>query len=297
MRVAITGATGSVGRALSASLLADGHEVHAITRSPKHPGEIGWSVEAGTLDRAALEGVDAVVHLAGETIGQRFTTAAMQRIRDSRVLGTRLIATTLASLDRKPRVLVSASAVGFYGDTGDRVVDEDSPSGTNFIATVAAAWEAETAPAEAAGIRVVRLRSGISLDKQHGLLAEQLLPAKLGLLGPIAGGRQWIPWVDPDDLIAAYRFCLDRDDLRGPVLACAPEPCTQREFVRELGGALGRPELVPTPGFAIRLAFGQMGQELILEGQRCRPKRLIEAGFTWRYPTLSGSLSHVLGTP
>ncbi len=295
MRVAITGSSGLVGRALVASLRGDGHTVHPLVRKAPADGEIGWSVAEGRIDAAALEGVDAVVHLAGETIGQRWTEAAKKRIVDSRVEGTRLLCTALAGLEKKPSVLVASSAVGFYGDTGQRVVDESSEQGTNFLAEVCGAWEAETRAAASAGIRVVNLRSGIALSKESGLLKEQLLPGKFGVLGPVGGGEQWIAWVGLADLVAAYRHAIDDEALHGPVIGCAPEPVQQGAFAKALGRALGRPAFLPTPGFAMTLAMGQMAQELMLEGQRCDPRVLRERGFQWEQPTLDGALRAALG--
>lgn len=293
MRVAISGASGLVGRHLRASLEADGHTVHPLVRREAGPGEIRWSVTEGTIEADKLEGIDAMVHLAGESIGQRWTEAAKRRIRSSRVDGTTLVCEALAGLTDKPDVLVCASAVGFYGDTGQTVADEDSPPGDNFLAEVGKAWEAAAKPAKEAGIRVVHLRSGIALSTEHGLLKEQLLPAKLGALGPVGGGRQWVPWIGLDDLVAAYRFCIDHD-LSGPVIGVSPNPVQQKEFARALGRAVNRPAFVPAPGFALKLAMGQMAQELILEGQRCDPKVLREAGFEWSEPTLDEALANAL---
>lgn len=293
MRVAISGASGLVGRHLRASLEADGHVVLPLVRSEPGDGQIGWSVLERRIEAEKLEGMDAVVHLAGESIGQRWTAAAKERIRSSRVQGTRLVCEALAGLQDKPTVLVSASAVGFYGDTGQTVVDEDSPAGNNFLAEVGKAWEAETKVAADAGIRVVNLRSGIALSTEHGLLKEQLLPAKLGVLGPVGGGKQWLPWIDLEDLVRAYRFCID-SDLSGPVIGVSPHPVQQAEFARALGRVLGRPAFLPAPGFAMKLAMGEMAQELVLEGQRCDPRVLREAGFEWLRPELDAALKHAL---
>lgn len=294
MRVAITGSSGCVGRALRASLEADGHVVHPVVRRSPRDGEIRWDIAAGELDGAALEGVDAVVHLAAESIGQRWTAAARERIVRSRVDGTRLVARTLAGLSDKPAVLVSASAVGIYGDTGDTVVDEHSPAGSNFLADTATAWEAELGPAEDAGIRVVRLRSGIVQSSAEGMLAELLPIARMGLLGPAGSGRQWVAWIALGDLVRAYRTCIEGDFV-GPVIGCAPEPVTQRDYAALLGKALRRPAFIPAPGFAMKLLMGQMAVELVLEGQRCDPRVLRESGFEWEHPTLESCLRAELG--
>jgi hypothetical protein len=254
--------------------------------------EAHWDISAQTIDEAALQDVEAIVHLAGENIGQRWSSAVRRRVLDSRVEGTRLIAETAARLPRRP-VLLCASAVGFYGSRGDGVVDESSPRGTGFLADVVEAWEAAAEPARAAGLRTVHLRQGIVLAKQGGALQRMLLPFKLGGGGRVGSGRQWWSWVSLDDAVAAYLFALEQP-LDGPVNVTAPGAVTNAEFVKALGRALHRPTILPLPGFAVRGAFGQMGEEMLLEGQRVAPAKLEAAGFTFGHPDIDSGLAHAL---
>ena len=237
-----------------------------------------------------------MVHLAGENVaGGRWTKARKARIRDSRVLGTRLLAETLAKLARPPRVLVSASAIGYYGDRGDEMVDETAPPGDGFLADVCKAWEAETKPAEDAAIRVVRVRIGVVLAERGGALEKMLTPFKLGLGGRIGDGQQWMPWVAIDDLVRAIRFALDTGTLTGAVNAVAPRPVRNREFTDTLGQVLGRPTVLPVPPLALKAALGgQMAEEMLLGGARVIPRALDEAGFSFAYPELEGALRHVV---
>lgn len=291
MRVAISGASGLVGRALSLHLLSKGHTVVPLVRRDPQPGQIFWSVDKGEIDAEGLEGIDAVVHLAGESIaGSRWSGEKKRRIKDSRVLGTRLVANALAGLKQKPRVFVSASAIGFYGNGGDQVLTEDSPPGTNFLAEVCSGWEAEAQVAADAGIRVVNFRVGIVLSADGGALKAMLPAFKLGAGGPLGDGQQWISWIAIDDIVAALLHCIEHDELSGPVLAVAPEPVSQADFAKALGRAISRPAFLPAPGFAIRLLMGEMGQELLLEGQRCLPTRLTGTGFTWKYADLDAAM-------
>lgn len=291
MRVAISGASGLVGRALRQRLEAEGHTVLPLVRRTPKAGEVHWSVAKGEIDASALEGVDAVVHLAGEAIaGGRWSDERKRRIRDSRVLGTRLLAGALAGLSQKPRVMISASAVGYYGNGGDRILTEESPSGDNFLAEVCRQWEAETTVARDAGIRVVNFRVGIVLAPDGGALKTMIPPFKMGMGGPLGNGRQWMSWIALGDIVSAMMHCVSHTELSGPVLAVSPEPVTQGAFARSLGRALSRPAFMPAPGFAIRLTMGEMGQQLLLEGQRCVPTRLQESGFTWRYTDLDEAM-------
>ena len=294
MRVAISGASGLVGRALCHSLETDGHTVHRLVRRAPIDHEIGWSVVEQRIDSAALEGVDAVVHLAGESIAQRWTEEAKGRILDSRQQGTHLIASALAGLDSKPSVFVSASAIGVFGNGGDAVLDEQSPAGTGFLAEVATAWEGAATPAAHAGIRLVNLRIGLVMSTEGGALKEMLPAFRWGAGGPLGDGRQWMSWIALVDLVAAIRFAIDRGELSGPVHAVAPTAVTQGQFAKALGRALGRPAFAPAPGFAIRLMFGEMGQRVLLEGQHVLPQVLQRAGFEWRFPELEGCLSDLL---
>jgi len=293
MKLAVTGSSGLIGTALTPALTAAGHElVHLVRRDASAVDEAHWDISAQTIDEAALQDVEAIVHLAGENIGQRWSSAVRRRVLDSRVEGTRLIAETAARLPRRP-VLLCASAVGFYGSRGDGVVDESSPRGTGFLADVVEAWEAAAEPARAAGLRTVHLRQGIVLAKQGGALQRMLLPFKLGGGGRVGSGRQWWSWVSLDDAVAAYLFALEQP-LDGPVNVTAPGAVTNAEFVKALGRALHRPTILPLPGFAVRGAFGQMGEEMLLEGQRVAPAKLEAAGFTFGHPDIDSGLAHAL---
>jgi uncharacterized protein (TIGR01777 family) len=252
-----------------------------------------WDPEGGRVDAAGLEGVDAVVHLAGESVGQRWTEAAKQRIVRSRVKGTRALAGALAGLARKPRVLVCASAVGIYGDRAERV-DEESATGSGFLADVAREWEAAAQPAAAAGIRVVNLRLGIVLSAEGGALARMLPPFRLGVGGRLGSGEQWMSWVSLEDVVGAIRFAMEREEARGPVNVVSPNPVTNAGFTAALGRALGRPTLLPVPGAALRLLFGQMADEALLGGQRVQPSRLLALGYRFRHPELDGALAAAL---
>jgi uncharacterized protein (TIGR01777 family) len=299
LRVAVTGATGLVGSAVVPVLRAAGHRVDRVSRQPPRPGttDIQWDPAGGRLDPRALEGVDAVVHLAGQSIAAgRWTAAAKARIRDSRVGGTRLVAETMARLDRPPRALVSASAVGYYGDRGDEPLTEDSAPGAGFLADVARAWEAAADPARAAGIRVVHPRLGVVLAGQGGALAQMALPFRLGLGGVIGSGRQYWSWIALADAVRVVELALALDSLAGAVNAVAPAPATNREFTRVLGRVLARPTLVPLPAPAVRLLMGEMGQALLLASVRVLPRRLERAGFGFRHPDLEGALRAALAS-
>jgi hypothetical protein len=298
MRVLVSGATGLVGSALVPALTTGGHEVLRLTRTPRAVGDVGWDPAAGTIDRSALDGVDAVVHLAGENVaGARWSAAHRARVRDSRARGTRVLAEAIARLAPPPRVLVSASASGIYGDRGDEVLDETAGPGEGFLAGVGRAWEAASAPAAAAGIRVVHLRMGVVLTPAGGALARLLTPFLAAAGGPLGSGRQWWPWIAIDDLIGAVHHALIRDDLEGPVHAVAPEAVTNAGFSRTLGRVLRRPAVVPVPAFALRALLGPMADEMLLASQRMTPGRLLATGYPFRTPTLEAALRHVLGAP
>lgn len=295
MKVAISGVSGLIGEALRKSFAVDGFEVLALTRHKKLPPlqTITWDIEKGRFDASALEGVDAVVHLAGEPVAQRWTDQTKKAIRESRVKGTRLLVEGLKSLSKRPKVLVSASAVGFYGDGGDRMLDESSPPGTGFLPDVCQEWERATMEALGLGMRAAVVRIGIALSTHGGALGKMLLPFKLGLGGPVGGGKQWMPWIHIDDLVAAFRYVVDKEDIVGAVNATAPNPVTNAEFSRALGRALHRPAVLPAPGFALKLLLGQMS-EIVLEGQRVVPKKLQESGFEFRHPEAEEALRDVL---
>lgn len=293
MKVIVSGASGLIGRFLVQRLEADGIDVvRLVRRPPADPGEIEWDPAVGTIDAAGLEGADTVIHLAGAGIGDRRWTASYKReILESRVLGTNLLASTLASLDQKPSVLVSASAIGWYGDRGDEILDETEPQGVGFLADVTAAWEAAADPAASAGIRVVHPRIGIVLSKDGGALQRLLLPFKLGAGGRTGPGSQWWSWITRSDLARAMFFVAFSSDMAGPVNLTAPNPVTNREFVNTLGSVLRRPTIVPTPAIALKGLLGsELAEALLFQSQRVVPARLTEAGFTFNSPFLEGAL-------
>jgi len=296
LRIAITGASGFVGSELTALLQSGGHEVLPVVRRAPRDQEIFWDPARGEIELERLEGLDAVVHLAGESIaGGRWTPARKAAIRDSRVQGTRLLAESLARLRQPPKVLVSASAIGFYGDRGDEALDEDSAAGAGFLSEVCQAWEAAADPARNAGIRVVHMRTGIVLSPRGGALAQMLLPFRMGVGGVIGSGRQWMSWIGLSDLIAAFYSALFLESLEGPVNATAPHPVTNAEFTRVLGKVLGRPTLIPMAEAAVRLVFGELGDALLLEGARVTPRKLAASGFEFLQGELEGALRYELG--
>ncbi|MDQ3427753.1 MAG: TIGR01777 family oxidoreductase [Gemmatimonadota bacterium] len=298
LHVAVTGASGLLGSSLVPFLSTGGHRVTRLVRGAPREGELRWDPAGGQVDAAELEGVDAVVHLAGENVGARWTRERKRRIRESRADGTRVLAETLARMRRPPRVLVSASAIGVYGDRGSEILTEMSPppgASSDFLVAVGTEWEAATEPARAAGIRVVLLRFGIILTPAGGALGRMLPAFRLGGGGPLGSGDQWMSWIAIDDAAGAVHHALLSDSLEGPVNATAPEPVTNREFAATLGRVLGRPALVPVPGAALRLAFGEMADVALLGSQRVIPRRLVEAGYRHRHPALEGALRFLLG--
>jgi hypothetical protein len=294
LRIAITGASGFVGSAAGQDLARAGPDVVRLVRTAAGaPGTAAWNPATGELD-AALGPVDAVIHLAGENIAAgRWTAARKQAIADSRGPATERLCRHLAALPHRPSTLISASAVGIYGDCGDDELDEDSRPGTGFLADVGRAWEDATRPARDAGIRVVNLRIGMVLDPAGGALGKMLPPFRLGLGGPLGGGRQWVSWITRADLLRVLHFALAHEELRGPVLAVAPEPVTNRDFTRALGQALRRPAVLPAPAFALRLLLGEMADALLLSSQRCLPRRLLQAGFAFEQPALGPALAAI----
>ena len=290
--VAITGATGLIGSALVSRLRGSGMRVRRLVRRarPDVLDDIVWDPMRGMLVPQDLEGADAVIHLAGEPIAHRWTDARKRAIRESRVRGTELIARTIAALDRKPRVLLSGSAVGCYGDRGDEVLDEESAPGTDFLADVAREWEAATVAAVDAGVRVVLLRTGIVLNPNGGALGRLLPPFRLGVGGPIGSGRQWMSWISLDDHLRAMEYAIASAELHGPANLVAPHPVTNAEFATTLGRVLARPAIVPVPSFALELVYGEMARATILAGQRALPKALLRAGFEFAHPTLEQAL-------
>ncbi|HSF17205.1 MAG TPA: TIGR01777 family oxidoreductase [Vicinamibacteria bacterium] len=295
MRVAISGITGLVGNALRESLGAEGVELVALTRRKSLPPlpTVTWDVEKGRFDAGSLEGVDAVVHLAGAPVAQRWTSTTKHAIRDSRVKSTELIVEGLKSLKRRPKVLVSASAVGYYGDGGEKELIETSPAGTGFLSDVCRAWEHAAMEAMGLGIRTVVIRTGIVLSTRGGALKKMLLPFRLGLGGPVGSGKQWMPWIHIDDTVGAIRFLFEKDELMGAVNLMAPNPARNEAFSRSLAGVLRRPAILPAPAFGLKLAFGEMS-EILLEGQRAVPAKLQEAGYPFRFPELKAAIEDVL---
>lgn len=295
MRIAITGAGGLIGGALRAKLVGDGHEVLSIGRHhPERPPDIRWSVPHAQLNPGALEGLDAVVHLAGEPIVGKWTPAKKQAIRDSRVDGTRLLASTLAGLQRKPLVFISASAIGYYGERGDAVLDESSSAGEGFLPEVCAAWEAASRPAASAGIRVVNPRFGVVLSGSGGAL-KQMLPAfRLGLGGPLGNGAHWMSWIGIDDAANAILHLIGEGSVSGPVNLVSPRPVTNRQFTRTLAAVLRRPAVLPLPRFVARLALGELADAALFASQRVEPGRLKQCGYTFAQPDLRGALQAAL---
>jgi uncharacterized protein (TIGR01777 family) len=297
MKILVTGASGLVGSALVPFLESKGHVVLRLVRSGPVPGsaEIRWEPEKGIESPAQLEGLDGVVHLAGENISEgRWSDEKKARIRDSRVKGTRTLSEALAGLTRPPQTLISASAIGFYGTRGDEVLTEQSASGDNFLAEVCREWELATRPAAEKGIRVVTLRFGVILSTEGGALQKMLTPFKLGVGGRVGDGRQYMSWITLDDVVGAIYYALTNETLHGPVNAVAPRAVTNLEFTKTLGHVLSRPTLFPAPKFALRIAFGEMADALLLSSARVEPQRLKESGYSFQYPELEGALRHML---
>ena len=296
MRVVVTGSSGLIGSALVRSLVADGHEVvRLVRREPRAADERRWD-PSGELDPTVMDAADAVVHLAGAGIGDhRWTDDYKQTVLRSRVDGTTTIATSIARATDPPKVLLSGSAVGYYGETGDEAADESAPSGTGFLADVVRQWEAATAPADAAGVRVVHARSGVVLSADGGALGKVLPLFKLGLGGRLGSGRQWMSWIAIADHITALRFLLDRADLSGPVNVTSPEPVRNRDYTKALGRAVHRPALAVVPPAALRVALGEFADEGVLVSQRVIPARLEDAGFVFTYADIDSALSAIIG--
>lgn len=293
--VAITGATGLIGGALAAALRAAGTRVVPVSRR-QLPGGAKWDPETGEIDRARLEGIGAVVHLAGESIAAgRWNARRRQAIRSSRTDGTSLLARTLASLDSPPPVFLSASAVGIYGDRGDTILDEESSPGSGFLADTAVAWENAAAPARERGIRVAHPRFGIVLAREGGVLPRMLLPFRLGLGGKLGTGRQWLSWIAIDDAVRALVLLLSDPTLTGPVNVTAPSPATNAEFAATLARVLRRPAILTVPAPVLRLVLGEMADALLLASQRAVPRRLENAGFEFRHRDLGPALRALLG--
>jgi uncharacterized protein (TIGR01777 family) len=301
MRVLVTGASGFLGSAVCDALLARGDEIVGLTRDPQRARQgnptvtwHAWNPAAERPPASALEGIDGVVNLVGEPIDQRWTEAAKQRIRDSRERSTKNLVDAISATEPRPKTLVSQSAVGYYGDRGEAVVDESTGPGSTFDAEVCVAWETAAREAEKVGVRVVVVRSGLVLDPEHGLLKQLLVPFKLGVGGPLAGGGQYMPWIHLDDEVRLLLWALDTDGASGTYNATAPNPVTNREFSKALGRVLGRPALIPLPKLALKARFGGELGEVAAGGQRTIPRRAMDAGFEFRYPELEPALSDLL---
>jgi uncharacterized protein (TIGR01777 family) len=296
MRVLISGATGLIGETLTPPLEAGDHKIIRLTRSPGVSDDVGWDPSAGEIDASRLEGIDAVVHLAGESIAEgRWTPQKKRRIMESRERGTRLLAGAVADLPEPPRVMVSASAVGYYGDRGNELLREESGPGSDFLAEVCKAWEAAADPARERGIRVVHPRFGLVLTTRGGALGRTLPIFKLGGGGRIGSGRQWWSWITMDDVVGSIIHALSNDSVDGPVNVGSPNPLTNGEYTRVLGRVLSRPTIFPLPAPAARLALGEVADALLLASQRMEPAKLKETGYEFRYPELEGALRHLLG--
>lgn len=297
MKILISGSSGFIGSSLVSFLTERRAQVVRLVRAQPKSGEpaILWNPDKGSIETSRLKGFDAVVHLAGESIIGRWTAGKKAKIRDSRVKGTRLLAEALARLDQKPRVLVCASAIGYYGDRENEPLKEEALPGSGFLAEVCKEWEKATAPAGQEGIRVVNLRIGMVLSPSGGALKMMLLPFKMGLGGVIGSGKQYLSWISLNDLVAVFQHAIGTDTLRGPVNAVALNPVTNREFTKTLGRILNRPTLFPMPAFAARLAFGEMANELFLASARVIPSKLLETGFQFRHLELEGALRELLG--
>jgi len=293
-RIAISGASGLIGSALVASFESHRDEVtRLVRRLPQPSDEIQWD-PMREIPPQILSGFDAVIHLSGENIAGRWTEAKKRRIRDSRIVSTQNLSQALASAEKKPAVFICASAIGYYGNRGDEVLTEDSPSGRGFLAEVSREWESAAKPAADAGIRTVNLRTGIVLSPEGGALKQMLLPFRLGLGGRVGNGRQWWSWIHIDDFVAAVQEIADNLSLNGPVNMTAPHPVTSADFTKTLAKTLRRPAVLPVPAFAAKLVFGEFAEEGLLASARVEPKKLLESGFKFRYSELAGALSELL---
>jgi uncharacterized protein (TIGR01777 family) len=301
MKVLVTGVTGLIGKALCQRLKNEGHTIVGLSRSPEHAKQLAvdemysWDPEAGAPPQVAFQGVEGVVHLAGEPVAEgRWTDEKKRRIRDSRILGTRNLVEGMRAAESKPRVLVCSSAVGIYGDRGDEQLDEHAKLGSGFLEDVCKEWEAEAARAREFGVRVVEMRTGVVLAKESGALAKMLPPFKAGVAGPLGSGRQWFPWIHLDDIVGLYLFALTTPTVNEPFNGTAPEVVTNAEFTKQLAAALHRPAFIPVPAFGLKLLFGEMAV-VLLASQRVLPKAALNAGYKFKYATLAAALQDLVG--
>ena len=301
MRILMSGVTGLIGRTLSQKLKNDGHTIIGLSRSPERSGKSSvdamhkWEPESGLPPAAALEGCEAVIHLAGEPVAEgRWNEEKKRRIRDSRVISTRNLVEAMRTMATKPRVFVAGSAVGIYGDRGDEVLDETAKPGTDFLAKVCIEWEAEASRARELGIRTVAVRTGVVLATESGALKKMLPAFRLGVAGAIGNGQQYFPWIHLDDMVGLFELALKDDSLNGALNGCVPEVVTNREFTKELADALHRVAVLPVPAFALKLLFGEMAT-VLLASQRTVPKAALNAGYKFRYPDLKSALKNLVG--
>lgn len=297
MRILLTGSHGLVGSALTRALIADGHEVRPLVRFATGYGshEIEWNPERYSIAMSRIEGFDALIHLAGESIAEgRWTDEKKKRIRESRVKGTRLLAESITTLKQPPRMFLCASAIGYYGNRADELLTEESAPGDDFLAGVCVEWEEATRAASEKGIRTANMRFGIILDTKGGALAKMLPPFRMGIGGKIGNGKQWMSWIALEDVVHAIQHALANETLIGPINYVAPNPVRNAEFTKALGKVLSRPTIFPIPAFGVRLAFGEMADALLLSSQRVQPTILEASGFQFTYPTLANALTHIL---
>ena len=298
MKILITGSHGLVGKALISELVKDGHEIVSLVRHKSEgASEIEWHPNQRSIDSERVSGFDVVVHLAGESIASgRWTDEKKRKIRESRVDGTTLLSRALAQSSKAPAAFISASAIGYYGNRADELLNEKSAPGNDFLAEVCVAWERATGEAEARGVRTVHTRFGIILDQEGGALAKMLTPFRMGVGGRIGDGKQWMSWIALVDVIKGLKFVIENESIAGPVNFVAPNPVTNGEFTKTLGDALSRPTLFPMPSFAVRLAFGEMADALLLSSAKVEPKRLHESGYRFEFEDLQPALAAILKT-
>ena len=296
MNIAVSGSHGFIGSALVPALRAAGHQVVRLIRDndPDDKDGLRWNTVTGMIDRRHFEGIEAVIHLAGAGVAERWTPARKALIRDSRVLGTRQLVEMISGLSRRPRHFLCASAIGIYGNRGDIPLTENAPPGVGFLADVCSEWESATELATTAGLRVATLRFGVVLDRRGGALANMLPAFRWGVGGPMGHGRQIVSWISLEDTVRAIEWVLNDNTLQGPVNIVAPEPVSQRDFARAVGRAVSRPAVLPLPAFMVNLLLGEMGRELLLSGARIQPGKLTAAGFTFHHPTLESALYSAL---